>query len=101
MTAPRAQVHGSLATLLEIAPATPIRRVGVRHTQKFELGNSPFSPGERDVTGKGLEGGKAAGKPVELPVGAAYNNVALHAMLAKPYGLVDRAMFGQMQLTAK
>lgn len=44
---------------------------------------------------------KAAGKPIELLVGAGYNHFELLETLANPYGLMGRAMFEQMQLTAK
>ena len=41
---------------------------------------------------------KAAGKPVELIVGAGYNHFELLETLANPYGLTGRAMLEQMQL---
>jgi arylformamidase len=41
---------------------------------------------------------KAAGKPVELIVGEAYNHFELLETLANPYGLTGRAMLKQMQL---
>lgn len=41
---------------------------------------------------------KAAGKPVELLVGEAYNHFELLETLANPYGLTGRAMLRQMQL---
>jgi len=41
---------------------------------------------------------KAAGKPVELIEGAAYNHFELLETLANPYGLMGRAMLRQMQL---
>jgi arylformamidase len=41
---------------------------------------------------------KAAGKGVELLVGAAYNHFELLETLANPYGLTGRAMLQQMQL---
>ncbi|MBM3529124.1 MAG: alpha/beta hydrolase [Alphaproteobacteria bacterium] len=44
---------------------------------------------------------KAAGKPVELLVGAGYNHFELLETLANPYGLMGRAMFEQMRLIAK
>jgi arylformamidase len=44
---------------------------------------------------------KAAGKPVELLVGAAYNHFELLETLANPYGLTGRAMLEQMKLVAK
>ena len=44
---------------------------------------------------------KAAGKPVELIVGAGYNHFELLETLANPYGLTGRAMLEQMQLVAK
>jgi arylformamidase len=44
---------------------------------------------------------KAAGKPVELLVGAAYNHFELLETLVNPYGLTGRAMLNQMQLVAK
>jgi arylformamidase len=43
----------------------------------------------------------AAGKPVELLVGQAYNHFELLETLANPYGLTGRAMLAQMQLNAK
>jgi arylformamidase len=43
----------------------------------------------------------AAGKPVELIVGEAYNHFELLETLANPYGLTGRAMFAQMKLLAK
>ena len=44
---------------------------------------------------------KAAGKPVELLIGEAYNHFELLETLANPYGLTGRAMLRQMQLVAK
>ena len=41
---------------------------------------------------------KAAGKPVELMVGEAYNHFELLETLANPYGLTCRAMLKQMRL---
>ena len=44
---------------------------------------------------------KAAGKPVEVLVGEAYNHFELLETLANPYGLTGRAMLRQMGLIAK
>jgi arylformamidase len=44
---------------------------------------------------------KAAGKPVELLVGEAYNHFELLETLANPYGLTGRAMLKQMRLAGK
>ena len=44
---------------------------------------------------------KAAGKPVVLIEGPAYNHFELLETLANPYGLTGRAMLEQMQLAAK
>ena len=44
---------------------------------------------------------KAAGKPVELLVGEAYNHFELLETLANPYGLAGRAMLQQMRLDGK
>jgi arylformamidase len=44
---------------------------------------------------------QAAGKPVRLIAGEGYNHFELLETLANPYGLIGRAMFEQMQLTAK
>jgi arylformamidase len=41
---------------------------------------------------------KAAGKPVELLVGEGYNHFEFLETLANPYGLLGRAMLGQMGL---
>ena len=41
---------------------------------------------------------KAAGKPVELLVGAGYNHFEMLETLANPYGLLGRAMLSQMRL---
>ena len=41
---------------------------------------------------------KAAGKPVELLVGEGYNHFEMLETLANPYGLLGRAVFGQMDL---
>jgi arylformamidase len=41
---------------------------------------------------------KAAGKPVELLVGEGYNHFEMLETLANPYGLLGRAMLGQMRL---
>ncbi len=41
---------------------------------------------------------KAAGKPIELIVGEAYNHFELCETLANPYGLLGRAMLAQMRL---
>src|SRR5215510_12132089 len=43
---------------------------------------------------------KAAGKPVELLVGEGYNHFEMLETLANPYGLLGRAVFAQMRLTA-
>src|SRR3984957_5186821 len=43
---------------------------------------------------------KAAGKPVELRVGAGYNHYETEETLANPYGLMGRAAFEQMKLAA-
>jgi arylformamidase len=43
---------------------------------------------------------KAAGKPVELIVGEGYNHFEMLETLANPYGLLGRAVFAQMGLTA-
>jgi len=42
---------------------------------------------------------KAAGKPVELVVGEGYNHFEMLETLANPYGLLGRAVLGQMRLT--
>ena len=42
---------------------------------------------------------KAAGKPVELLVGDDYNHFEIFETLATPYGLLGRAVLGQMQLS--
>jgi len=42
---------------------------------------------------------KAAGKPVELLVGEAYNHFEMLETLANPYGLLGRAVLGQMGLS--
>jgi len=41
---------------------------------------------------------KAAGKPVELLVGEAYNHFEMLETLANPYGLLGRAVLRQMGL---
>jgi arylformamidase len=43
---------------------------------------------------------KAAGKPVELIVGEGYNHFEMLETLGNPYGLLGRAVFAQMGLTA-
>ena len=43
----------------------------------------------------------AAGKPVELVEGEAYNHFELLETLANPYGLTGRAMLAQMKLMTK
>jgi arylformamidase len=43
---------------------------------------------------------KAAGKPVELLVGEGYNHFEMLETLGNPYGLLGRAVFAQMRLTA-
>jgi arylformamidase len=43
---------------------------------------------------------KAAGKPVELLVGAGYNHFEIIETLANPYGLLGRAALEQMKLTS-
>jgi arylformamidase len=40
----------------------------------------------------------AAGKPVELLIGEAYNHFEMLETLANPYGLLGRAALGQMGL---
>jgi arylformamidase len=42
---------------------------------------------------------KAAGKPVELLVGEGYNHFEMLETLANPFGLLGRAVLGQMRLT--
>jgi arylformamidase len=41
---------------------------------------------------------KAMGKPVELLVGEGYNHFEMLETLANPYGLLGRAVLGQMGL---
>jgi arylformamidase len=41
---------------------------------------------------------KAAGKPVELLVGANYNHFEIIETLGNPYGLLGRAVLEQMKL---
>jgi arylformamidase len=41
---------------------------------------------------------KAAGKPVQLLVGEAYNHFEILETLASPYGLLGRAVLAQMRL---
>ena len=41
---------------------------------------------------------KAAGKPVELLVGEGYNHFEMLETLANPFGLLGRALLGQMGL---
>jgi arylformamidase len=41
---------------------------------------------------------KAAGKPIELLVGEGYNHFEMLETLANPYGLLGRAVLGQMGL---
>jgi arylformamidase len=43
---------------------------------------------------------KAAGKPVELLVGEGYNHFEMLETLGNPYGLLGRAVFAQMRLSA-
>jgi arylformamidase len=43
---------------------------------------------------------KAAGKPIELLIGEGYNHFEMLETLASPYGLLGRAVFGQMGLKA-
>jgi arylformamidase len=43
---------------------------------------------------------KAAGKPIELLIGEGYNHFEMLETLANPYGLLGRAVFGQMGLKA-
>ena len=43
---------------------------------------------------------KAAGKPAELLVGEGYNHFEMLETLANPYGLLGRAAFAQMRLSA-
>ncbi len=42
---------------------------------------------------------KAAGKPAELLIGEGYNHFEMLETLANPYGLLGRAMLGQMRLS--
>ena len=68
--------------------ATPlILAIGSCETPEFQRQSRDFAAAVR-----------AAGKPVELIEGAAYNHFELLETLANPYGLVGRAMLKQMQL---
>ena len=44
---------------------------------------------------------KAAGKPVGLLVGEAYNHFEMLETLGNPYGLLGRAVLGQMGLVQR
>ena len=44
---------------------------------------------------------KAAGKPVEMLVGEGYNHFEMLETLGNPYGLLGRAVFAQMGVTAR
>jgi arylformamidase len=63
---------------------------GSRETPEFQRQSRDFAAALR-----------AAGKPVELIEGQAYNHFELLETLANPYGLTGRAMLKQMQLIAE
>ena len=63
---------------------------GTRETPEFQRQSRDFAAAV-----------KAAGKPVELIEGLAYNHFELLETLANPYGLTGRAMLEQMQLITK
>ena len=44
---------------------------------------------------------KAAGKPVELLVGEGFNHFEMLETLANPFGLLGRAVLGQMRLPVR
>jgi len=64
-----------------------ILAIGTCETPEFQRQSRDFAAAMR-----------AAGKPVELIEGAAYNHFELLETLANPYGLTGRAMLKQMQL---
>jgi arylformamidase len=64
-----------------------ILAIGTYETPEFQRQSRDFAAAVR-----------AAGKPVELIVGTAYNHFELLETLANPYGLTGRAMLEQMQL---
>jgi arylformamidase len=64
-----------------------ILAIGTCETPEFQRQSRDFAAAVR-----------AAGKPVELIEGAAYNHFELLETLANPYGLAGRAMLRQMQL---
>jgi arylformamidase len=64
--------------------------IGTLETPEFQRQSRDFAAALR-----------AAGKPVELIEGQAYNHFELLETLANPYGLTGRAMLRQMQLIAE
>jgi len=60
---------------------------GTRETPEFQRQTRDFAAAVR-----------AAGKPVELIVGEAYNHFELCETLGNPYGVLGRAMLSQMEL---
>jgi arylformamidase len=67
-----------------------ILAIGTCETPEFQRQSRDFAAAVR-----------AAGKPVELIVGEAYNHFELLETLANPYGLTGRAMLEQMRLAAR
>lgn len=67
-----------------------ILAIGTCETPEFQRQSRDFAAAVR-----------AAGKPVELIVGEAYNHFELLETLSNPYGLTGRAMLEQMQLVVK
>jgi arylformamidase len=68
---------------------TPLKiSYGTYETQEFQRKGRDFA-----------ESVKAAGKPVELLVGEAYNHVDMLETLANPYRQLGRAVLAQMGLT--
>jgi arylformamidase len=67
-----------------------ILAIGTCETPEFQRQSRDFATALR-----------AAGKPVELIVGAGYNHFELLETLANPYGLTGRAMLEQMNLVTR
>jgi len=71
---------------LERLVAPIVVAYGTLETPEFQRQSSEFADAVRSM-----------GKPVTLLVGEGYNHFELHETLGNPYGLLGRAVLGQMK----
>jgi len=82
------------------AALSPQRHIDKLHTPLVLAHGTYETPEFQRQTRDFFAALKAAGKPAELIVGEGYNHFEMLETLANPYGLLGRAVFAQMGLTA-